>query len=103
MTIFVTLFLGSLPKFVLSENLPTVIQSLISCTKVTETTQKWAEARRDAVVGLTEVCQTEGIVGGVEKYVPEIIEAFLHCLSEYTIDMRGDIGAWVREASMTGK
>ncbi|XP_073943148.1 tubulin folding cofactor D [Choristoneura fumiferana] len=93
---------GSLPKFVLSEYLPTVIESLISCTKVTETTQKWAEARRDAVVGLTEVCQTTGIVGGVEKFVPEIIEALLHCLSEYTIDMRGDIGAWVREASMTG-
>ncbi|KAG6450915.1 hypothetical protein O3G_MSEX006842 [Manduca sexta] len=93
---------GSLPKFVLSENLPLVIQSLIDCTKVTDATQKWAEARRDAVLGLTEVCQTQGIVGGVEKYMDEIEEALLQCLSEYTIDMRGDIGAWVREASMSG-
>ncbi|KAF9823451.1 hypothetical protein SFRURICE_008903 [Spodoptera frugiperda] len=93
---------GSLPKFVLTEHLSLVIQSLINCTKVTEGTQKWAEARRDAVVGLTEVCQTQGIVGGVRDYVAGIIHALLDCLAEYTIDMRGDIGAWVREASMTG-
>ncbi|KAJ8733225.1 hypothetical protein PYW08_001523 [Mythimna loreyi] len=93
---------GSLPKFILTEHLSTVIHSLIDCTKLTEGTQKWAEGRRDAVVGLTEVCQTQGIVGGVENYVGEIVAALLNCLSEYTIDMRGDIGAWVREASMTG-
>ncbi|XP_053604149.1 tubulin-specific chaperone D isoform X2 [Plodia interpunctella] len=93
---------GSLPKFVLSENLQLVIQSLIECSKVTDATHKWAEARRDAVIGLTEVCQTLGIANGVENYVGEIVEALLACLSEYTIDMRGDIGAWVREASMTG-
>lgn len=93
---------GSLPKLVLTEQLPIVIQSLIDCSKVTEHTQKWAEGRRDAVVGLTEVCQSQGIVNGVEKYVGQIVEALLDCLSEYTIDMRGDIGAWVREASMSG-
>ncbi|XP_059046099.1 tubulin-specific chaperone D [Achroia grisella] len=93
---------GSLPKFLLAEHLPLVIQSLIECSKVKDTSHKWAESRRDAVIGLTEVCQTQGIVNGVEKYVGEIVEALLECLSEYTIDMRGDIGAWVREASMTG-
>ncbi|XP_072939375.1 tubulin-specific chaperone D [Epargyreus clarus] len=93
---------GSLPKFVLTEHLQTVIHSLIECTKVKEGTQKWAESRRDAVIGLTEVCQTMGVVNGVDKYVGEILQALLECLSEYTIDMRGDIGAWVREASMTG-
>ncbi|XP_013138702.1 PREDICTED: tubulin-specific chaperone D [Papilio polytes] len=94
--------IGALPKFVLSEHLPLVIRSLIECTRVTEGTQKWAESRRDAVVGLTEVCHTLGIVDGVDKYVEEISDALLACLAEYTIDMRGDIGAWVREASMTG-
>ncbi|KAM3967151.1 tubulin folding cofactor D [Aphomia sociella] len=93
---------GSLPKFLLAEHLPLIIQSLIECSKVTEISHKWAESRRDAVIGLTEVCQTQGIVNGVEKYVEEIIVALLECLGEYTIDMRGDIGAWVREASMTG-
>ncbi|CAK1546044.1 unnamed protein product [Leptosia nina] len=93
---------GSLPKFVLSEHLPNVIRSLIECTKVTEGTTKWAEARRDAVVGLTEVCQTMGIVGGVEGHIRDVVKALLDCLAEYTTDMRGDVGAWVREASMSG-
>lgn len=87
----------------LAEHQQLIIQSLIDCSKVTEGTQKWAESRRDAVIGLTEVCLTQGIVGGVEKHVGQIVEALLECLAEYTIDMRGDIGAWVREASMTGK
>lgn len=80
-----------------------MIRSLIECSKVTESTQKWAEARRDAVVGLTDVCQTVGVVNGVEDYVGEIVEALLGCLAEYTVDLRGDIGAWVREASMAGE
>ncbi|KAI5644464.1 tubulin-specific chaperone D [Phthorimaea operculella] len=94
--------IGQLPKYILSEHLANVIRSLIDCTKVTESTQKWAEARRDAVLGLTDVCTTMGIKGGVEDYVGEIRQALLECLSEYTVDMRGDIGAWVREASMSG-
>ncbi|CAB3237106.1 unnamed protein product [Arctia plantaginis] len=93
---------GSLPKFVLTEHLPVVVKALIQCTRVTDSTQKWAEARRDAVIGLTEVCQTQGIVGSIDKYIGEIVSALLDCLLEYTIDMRGDVGAWVREASMTG-
>lgn len=80
-----------------------VIQSLIDCTKVTESTSKWAEARRDAVIGLTEVCQTLCLGSGLDNFVPDIRAALLECLSEYTVDMRGDIGAWVREASMTGE
>lgn len=79
-----------------------VVDSLISCTKVTEATQKWAESRRDAVLGLTDVCRVLGLGSGFINYVEDIREALLECLEEYTVDMRGDIGAWVREASMTG-
>ncbi|CAG9559959.1 unnamed protein product [Danaus chrysippus] len=94
--------LGSLPKFVLLESLQLVIKSLIQCTKVTDATMKWAEARRDAVLGLTDVCQTVGLQGQMERHVEDVRAALLDCLAEYTVDMRGDIGAWVREASMTG-
>lgn len=31
-----------------------------------------------------------------------IFETFLNCLDDYTLDRRGDIGAWVREAAMSG-
>ncbi|KOB65558.1 putative beta-tubulin cofactor D, partial [Operophtera brumata] len=71
---------GSLPKFVLTEHLPTVVRSLMECSKVTEATHKWAEARRDAVIGLTEVCATMGVVGGVERYLGDIVQALLECL-----------------------
>lgn len=27
---------------------------------------------------------------------------YIDCLDDYTTDRRGDIGAWVREAAMTG-
>ncbi|CAH2071317.1 unnamed protein product, partial [Iphiclides podalirius] len=94
---------GALPRFVLADHLPLVVRSLVQCTKVTEPTAKWAEARRDAALGLTDVCRTMGVAGGVEgEHVRLIVEALLGCLGEYTVDMRGDIGAWVREASMAG-
>lgn len=32
----------------------------------------------------------------------KIYESFLNGLKEYTLDNRGDIGAWMREASMSG-
>lgn len=32
----------------------------------------------------------------------KIYESFLNGLKEYTLDNRGDIGAWMREASMLG-
>lgn len=32
----------------------------------------------------------------------KIYDSFLNGLKEYTLDNRGDIGAWMREASMTG-
>ncbi len=32
----------------------------------------------------------------------DVLNCFLSCLDDYTLDRRGDIGAWVREASMQG-
>ncbi|KAG7308254.1 hypothetical protein JYU34_006933 [Plutella xylostella] len=90
--------IGSLPKFVLSDSCAHVIRSLIECTKVSPPTAKWAEARRDAALALSAVLQTTDRL----DLAPEVIAALLEALDEYTVDMRGDIGAWVREASMTG-
>lgn len=35
-------------------------------------------------------------------YIQNLYDCYLLALKEYTIDSRGDIGAWVREAAMTG-
>jgi len=34
--------------------------------------------------------------------IPKIIDCYINCLDDYTVDRRGDIGAWVREAAMSG-
>ena len=49
---------GSFPKFVLDERLHVVIVALIQCSKITESTAKWSESRRDALKALTSVCRT---------------------------------------------
>jgi hypothetical protein len=36
------------------------------------------------------------------SHLDHIYGCFLEGLTEYTMDTRGDIGAWVREAAMTG-
>lgn len=37
-----------------------------------------------------------------DEMLNRICDSLLNGLKEYTLDNRGDIGAWVREASMTG-
>lgn len=37
-----------------------------------------------------------------QSFVPDLYGCYLLALKEYTIDSRGDIGAWVREAAMIG-
>lgn len=66
----------------------------------------WAEARKESVKALANVIQSIGfdeiskitILDG--KALDKIFGCLLLALNEYTIDNRGDIGAWVREAAM---
>jgi Tubulin folding cofactor D C terminal len=37
---------------------------------------------------------------GSEKHLADVTACFLSALKEYTLDNRGDIGAWVRETAM---
>jgi len=78
-----------------------ILGALIQCTKITEGTEKWAEARRDAVNGLTSLvvrlCGSLGL-----EMILHVYDAFLLSLEDYTLDRRGDVGAWVREAALSG-
>lgn len=66
----------------------------------------WAEARKESVKALANVIQSIGfneisqmtILDG--KALDKIFGCLFLALNEYTIDNRGDIGAWVREAAM---
>ncbi|XP_017771538.1 PREDICTED: tubulin-specific chaperone D [Nicrophorus vespilloides] len=100
-----SLALGSLPAFMLFPHIHEILQSLLDAAVINAATVKWAESRRDAIKALTSICVTlneelDSAVG--EDYLKKIYEALLAGLTEYTVDNRGDIGAWVREVSMLG-
>ncbi|XP_048512674.1 tubulin-specific chaperone D [Athalia rosae] len=96
--------IGYFPLFILRERAKDMIQALVKCTHISEQTLKWAESRREAFHSLTMVCQTLGVEESNtwEPYAQDLYDCYLLALGEYTIDSRGDIGAWVREAAMTG-
>jgi len=93
--------LGSLPAHLLEGRQEEVLQGLIRCSRVTEGTEAWAEARRDGLRALAAVAAT--VVATLDqKIVPHLYDSFLQGMEDYTIDRRGDTGAWVREAAMSG-
>ncbi|CAK9822126.1 Tubulin-specific chaperone D [Anthophora retusa] len=96
--------IGYFPLFVICERVKDIIQALIKCTEISETTLKWAESRKEAIHALISVCQTLGVkeADKWQMFVHDLYCCYLLALKEYTIDSRGDIGAWVREAAMTG-
>lgn len=52
------LALGYLPKFMLKDNLESIIENLMAATAITPPTSKWAEARRDCVKALCNIVLT---------------------------------------------
>ncbi|KAJ7989966.1 hypothetical protein DPEC_G00309950 [Dallia pectoralis] len=100
------LALGSLPRFMICGKLDQILSGLRQSSSQREVI--FTEARRDAVKGMAQVCVTAGVSteGSTDTVVCEvnvslIYRALLDCLSDYTLDFRGDVGAWVREAAMT--
>ncbi|CAG5136571.1 unnamed protein product [Candidula unifasciata] len=102
-----SLALGAFPKAMLEGNLSKVMSGLITVATITERDEKMAEARRDAIKALSSVCMTVSVEtnGDPDRVVCKdnvkvIYEALLQAMKDYTLDSRGDIGAWTREASM---
>jgi len=93
--------LGVLPGSILRGKEEEVIHALIKCSKITEGTEKWAETRRDAVKALGSVVCT-ALPWLNQELVPHVFDCFMIALEDYTVDRRGDTGAWVREAAMSG-
>ncbi|KAI0230132.1 Tubulin-specific chaperone D [Lamellibrachia satsuma] len=86
-----------------------VIYSLVAASCLTVKEQKWVESRCAAIKALTSLYKTEtadlsGCMADVLSVdnVHIIYNAFFAAMEDYTLDSRGDVGAGVREASMTG-
>merc|ERR1719266_2294146 len=92
--------LGAVPAHLLEGKEEEVVSGLITACKISEGTEAWAEARREAVRALALVAVT--VMDKLDpRLVPHLYDCFLHSLEDYTIDRRGDTGAWVREAAMS--
>lgn len=105
------LALGAFPQFMLLPMKDEIIGKLIELSLVPNEANikqaglnpiilNWSEARRDSVRALGNVTATIGFGHISEDNLNQIFECLLKALEEYTIDNRGDIGAWVREAAM---
>lgn len=100
------LAIGALPKFFVHGHFQDICSALIEASVVQKKEVKFAEARRDAVLALTSLCSTVGVNDGSSSEtlssitIPLVYDALFQALNDYTLDSRGDVGSWVREASM---
>ncbi|XP_012511897.1 PREDICTED: tubulin-specific chaperone D [Propithecus coquereli] len=100
--------LGALPGFLLKGRFQQVLAGLRAVTLTSPEDVSFAESRRDALKAIARICQTVGVKAGApdeavcRENVSQVYGALLGCMGDYTTDSRGDVGAWVREAAMTG-
>ncbi|XP_010786645.1 tubulin-specific chaperone D [Notothenia coriiceps] len=102
------LALGCLPRFMIHGKVKQILEGLLQMCTVSQNEETFTEARRDAVKAISQVCLKVGVCAHgspdsalCSENVPEVYGVLLHCMTDYTRDSRGDVGAWVREAAMT--
>lgn len=106
------LAIGALPSFMLLPSIDEAVEKLIYLSLVPRESEvkaaglntiilNWSESRRDSVKALGNIVTTVGYAKLSDDNLRKIFNCLLKALDEYTIDNRGDIGAWVREAAMS--
>uniref|UniRef100_A0A1D1Z903 Tubulin-specific chaperone D n=1 Tax=Anthurium amnicola TaxID=1678845 RepID=A0A1D1Z903_9ARAE len=109
------LALGVLPAEFLTANWRIVLGKLCSSCKIQDNPDdRDAESRVNAVLGLVSVCETltnerKSAICNAEEGLPiflliknEVMQTLFMALDDYSVDNRGDVGSWVREAAMDG-
>ncbi|CAG8507035.1 2498_t:CDS:10, partial [Acaulospora morrowiae] len=100
------LALGVIQFDKIPECLEPSVDTLIMSSKLQET-KVWndPETRRNALISLSVITRNLGESFKTictEAIFEEMLNAFFTGLEDYSTDSRGDIGSWVREASMNG-
>ncbi|KAL6538962.1 hypothetical protein OROMI_025288 [Orobanche minor] len=110
------LAIGVLPgKFLATRWKDVLLKLCSSCAIEVNPDDRDAEARANAVKGLVSVCETltheneQSRIQSMEDNLSlfllikhEVMETLLKALDDYSVDNRGDVGSWVREAAMDG-
>ncbi|KAL5571563.1 hypothetical protein UlMin_021160 [Ulmus minor] len=110
------LAIGVLPYELLAGRWRDVLTKLCSCCTVEDNPDdRDAEARVNAVKGLVSVCEIltkekgaadapsgEDDISLFLMIKNEVMTSLLKALDDYSVDNRGDVGSWVREAAMDG-
>ncbi|KAF5961857.1 hypothetical protein HYC85_003066 [Camellia sinensis] len=104
--------IGVLPFELLAKRWKIVILKLCSACAVEDKPEdRDAEARVNAVKGLVSVCETLTETRECSDWddMPvflliknEVMQTLFKALDDYSVDNRGDVGSWVREAAMDG-
>ncbi|XP_013417607.2 tubulin-specific chaperone D-like [Lingula anatina] len=100
--------IGQFPKFMLQGKLKPVLQSLNhAATVMTDKDKTFAEARKEALNAMTCIFHTVGVETDgsphsviCKENIHEQFDILFVAMGDYTLDSRGDVGAWVREAAM---
>ncbi|KAJ0111906.1 hypothetical protein Patl1_00239 [Pistacia atlantica] len=107
------LAIGVLPYGFLANRWKDVLLKLCSCCAIEENPEdRDAEARVNAVKGLVSVCETltqaredsciEDDISLFHLIKNDVMTSLFKALDDYSVDNRGDVGSWVREAAMDG-
>ncbi|GAB4861905.1 hypothetical protein Ancab_037161 [Ancistrocladus abbreviatus] len=110
------LALGVLPCEFLARAWKDVLLKLCSSCEIEDNPEdRDAEARVNAVKGMVSVCERLTVLGemyssnSVEDNMPlfrlikdSVMQSLFKALEDYSVDNRGDVGSWVREAAMDG-
>ncbi|EDW03869.1 tubulin-specific chaperone D [Drosophila grimshawi] len=106
--------LGALPAFLMRAHFNEILDNLVKHALIPQVayddheniqTHRWSEARAQSVRALSKMVKSVGYDGEKhsfdnEAHFRKVVDCLLLALDEYTLDNRGDIGAWVREAAM---
>ncbi|KAK9143260.1 hypothetical protein Syun_012660 [Stephania yunnanensis] len=110
------LAIGALPlEFLLTKWKFVLLKLCGACSVEDNPDERDAEARVNAVRGLVSVCETltKSVTGSIFSFVDEdvalyqmlkdeVMHTLLKALDDYSVDNRGDVGSWVREAALRG-
>lgn len=95
------LALGSFPKMLIKDKFESYGNVILKNIPLeANIAERDAESRRNAVRAIISLCETIGVELLSDEYIEKVFNYLFIGIQDYATDSRGDVGLWVREASM---